>query len=289
MSEENANAPTEDAPATAGDLAPSEESATPQRAEPASWTESLSEDERAYLATKGWDKEGRGVKDILSSYRNLERLRGVGADRLVKLPEEGNVEQAKEFYSRLGVPETPDGYETPEVPLGANDVVDATALSAISHRINHTPAQHAEFANAVSEYLTEAQTKAAEEITARDTLQQRELDADWATKKDENYAAAKRAAERFGIGRDDLNAMQQGLGYRKTVELLHRIGRAIGEGAAPGAVRDGGKNGAVSRSDASAQLEALKNDAGFRQRLTSGDAEARKHWETLKQLAFYGD
>lgn len=253
------------------------------------WMEGWATDaDRQLIAAKGWDREGRGPADLLKAYQNLERLRGVGADELVRLPRDGNEEQAKEFYARLGVPEGPDGYTTPQVEVGGQPLL-SEPLAQISHRLKHTPKQHEEFAAAVGDFLKASQEEQIQAAIERDTREKNELEADWGSRAAENYAAATRAAKRFGLDAAALEGLQAGLGYRGALEFLNKLGRAVGEGAAPDAPRDGATGSPVGREDARKRLDALRNDAAFRKRLVDGDAEAQERWDNLKKLAFYGE
>lgn len=79
--------------------------------EPA-WYGSVDADTESYIKNKGW----KGPGDLLKSYTNLERLRGVGADKLLKLPDFNNADEANAFYERIGVPKAPTDYKAPGEP-----------------------------------------------------------------------------------------------------------------------------------------------------------------------------
>lgn len=257
------------------------QSGAPGGGEAKAWYEGLSEDDQTYLKSKGWDKEGKGPADVLKSYRNLERLRGVDADKLLKLP--GNDEEKAAFYARLGVPETPDGYETPDVSV-EDTPLDKGVFQKLSHDLKLTPEQHVQFAESVSNLLNESLKLERQQALDRDTAEQKKLESEWGDQKDANYAAAGLAARRFGV---DVDAMQKGMGFRATIETLAAIGNALGEGKAP--TRDpltpDSEFGPTPKA-AQERLETLKRDKTFRDRLFSGDEKARKQWQDLKDIAF---
>jgi hypothetical protein len=73
----------------------------------------------------------------------------------------------------------------------------------------------------------------------------------------------------------------------KAMEMLRAAGARMGEapyiGAQPG---QGGSNTLMSRDQAVAEIDALKRDQAFAQRLLAGDRESRRKWDDLHKVAF---
>lgn len=246
------------------------------------WYDGLPADDRAYIATKGWDKEGKTPADILKSYRNIERLRGVDADKLVKLPDWKNAEEVSQFRARLGVPESPDGYENHEVqtPTGP---LRAELIAKISHRIGATPAQHAEMLNATGELMTELFKAEAEEISRRNANELIDLKKEWGTRFDENNQAVDNAVAQLGLDAEFVDALKIAAGEAKTRRVLAQIGMRLAEHK-PAA---GSTTPTLMTSDiAKAQLDHLKGDREFFAKLQAGDTEARRRWTELQRVAF---
>ena len=73
------------------------------------WFDSFDADTKDYITQKGFGD----AKSVVESYRNLEKLRGVPQDRLLKLPDAnagGDAPEWNEVYNKLGKPATPEGY-----------------------------------------------------------------------------------------------------------------------------------------------------------------------------------
>lgn len=64
-------------------------------------------DTRGFVENKGW----KGPQDVVESYRNYEKLRGVPADQIMQLPADMSDREAMmPVYAKLGMPETADQY-----------------------------------------------------------------------------------------------------------------------------------------------------------------------------------
>lgn len=274
--------PTQAAPSVSKALT-SPESGTPETATP-SWTAGMSAEDLAYIGVKGWDKEGKGPADILKSYRNIERLRGVNAEQLTKIPDPANAEEVAAFRSKLGVPEAPDGYPEIEISTPAGDV-DMGIVNQGAHKMGLTPDQHAEFAEWVGGVLSEAQTTQREQIITRDTAEQVALDHEWGAAKDENYLAARKASERFGVDEGTLNSIQDAIGYRKTMELMAKIGRGLGEHKRSDPEEDAAPFG-LTRETAQQRIKMRQADQSFREKLLAGDMASKQEWADLNRIAF---
>ena len=60
------------------------------------------------------DRQWKGVPDVLTSYRNLEKLIGVPPERVIKLPgDKDPVESWNSVYDRLGRPKAAADYKIP--------------------------------------------------------------------------------------------------------------------------------------------------------------------------------
>ena len=252
------------------------------------WFGDFDDDSKSYLAAKGWDKEGKGPGDVLKSYRELEKMRGVDADKLLVMPDKENAEEMSAFFQKLGVPDSPEGYNTAPVDVNGLEL-DTAIVDKLSHGLNHTPEQHAKFVQDVSEYFGNAMVQEAQVAVDRDAVEKQTLEGEWGALATENYAIAGKAATRFGVDTETMDKIQQGLGYRGTVELFAQIGRAFGEGKAP--AEDRAAESApfgVTPTVAKDSLDGLSKDKGFRDKLFSGDTAAKDEWDRLKKLAFQG-
>lgn len=253
-------------------------------AEAAPWTAGMSEDDIAYLETKGWNGSDKGPADILKSYRNLERLRGVGADKLVKLPDRTNPEDVAQFKAKMGIPDSPEGYE-PLALDGAGPDLDSNAMAAISHELELTAEQHAKLGEVTARLLQTAETTNIEQRVTRDTAEEAALNKEWGDLQAENHLAAQRTTQRFGIDAETIESIQDAIGYRKTMEMLVKIGRGLGEHKAPeGEGKDApfGLTPEVARN----RIAERQKDSGFFEKMKGGDTAAKKEWDDLNRIAY---
>lgn len=259
--------------------------AAPPAAPPApAWVDGLSADEKAYIASKGWDKEGKGPGDILKSYRNLERLRGVEADRLAKIPDWSKPEEVAEFRARLGVPESPDKYESPEVALPSG-VLDASMIAPISHELGLTQPQHAQFIEATGKLLTDLFTKENEAFQRRDALERQALDKELGTAKAEfvqNVEAAK-AAFKDVLTPQVVEALTAS-GEVPLLRVLGALGARLKEHRPP--TNGTPANVLMTSEVAKARMAQLRTDKAWMQSHADGDTAKRTEWAELQRIAF---
>lgn len=257
----------------------------PVAAKPASWTEGLSADELAYIGSKGWDKEGKGPADILKSYRNIERLRGVDAEKLVRLPDWSKPEEVAEYRARIGVPDAADKYENHDVtlPIGT---LDASAIAKLSHRIGANQTQHTELLNGTGELLTELFQAEQENMGRKRAVELQDLAREIGPAKlDEFNQDVTSAMKQFeGVLPADLVDAISTVGEAPFRKFLAAVGRSMREHSRPG---DGRPSNALMTADvAKARIQQLKGDKGFFQKLESGDSTTHQEWAELQRIAF---
>lgn len=273
-------APSSFAPLTAVPAAP-----TPAAPSAPTWTDGFSADELAYIESKGWHKEGKGPADVLRSYRNIERLRGVDAERLVRLPDWSKPDEVAEYRTRIGVPESAEKYENHEValPIGT---LDATAIAKLSHRIGANQQQHTELLNGTGELLTELFKAENESMGRKRATELQDLAREVGPAKlpEFNQDVESAIAQFRSLLPDDLLDGIAAVGEAPFRKFLAAVGRSMREHARPG---DGRPSNAPMTADvAKARMNQLRSDAGFFKKLETGDADARQEWAQLQRIAF---
>ena len=146
------------------------------------------------------------------------------------------------FYAKLGRPETPEAYELP-LPEG-DDGAFAKQVAPMLHKAGITGEQAKSLAadwNAMQAEQVAAATAAEQaRITAMDTKNRAEaetLKTEWGQAHDENMHLAKQAVAQFlpkEQAGDIIAAIESRVGYRATIEMLHAIGKGLGEHDAAG-------------------------------------------------------
>jgi hypothetical protein len=207
--------PTQGAAQTAPDPAAAQQ--TP--AATGKWWESVSDaDLKGYAETKGW----KSPEDLLSGYRNLEKL--VGVEKIPMPKNEADAEGWDRVWKALGRPEKADDYKLP-VPEGM-DGAYAKAASEQFHKLGITAKQAqalAEWNNAQVQAAQKAQT---EQSQARFESELSALKSEWGGAWDENRQLAAQAARQFNVDPDKLQA---GLGVKDALSFLAQVGRGLTE------------------------------------------------------------
>ncbi len=250
-----------------------------------SWTEGLSADDKAFLSAKGWDKEGKGVADIIKSYRNAERLRGVEVDKLARIPDWSKPEEVAEWRTRIGVPESPDKYENHEVetPTG---ILRAELLTPISHALGLRQEQHAEFLNATGKLIENLFQAQNEDVSRRNAAELADLKKEWGPKFDEHNQSVANAVAQLGLKEDFVEALKIAAGEAGTRRFLADLGTRLAEHKRPS---EGNPAHVLMTPDvAKARMVQLRADRAWMDAHASGDAEKRREWSQLQTIAFGG-
>lgn len=246
---------------------------------PSPWG-TLDEDQQGYIANKGWD----GVPAMLNSYQQLESLRGVPAERLLKLPsQDAEPTEWEAVFAKLGRPENPDGYGEFELP--ENAPVDDNRVKAFkekAHALGLTAKQAQEMAKWDAEFMVGQQTTMTESRQAELAAELNKLKAEWGTAFDAQMLKADAAAAEFGLEADDVAKLQQVLGRYKTGTFLASLGEKLGEASfetGDGTNRDFQP---MTPAQASAQISQLRDDKAFMSRYLSGDKDAVRRMDALQ-------
>ena len=242
------------------------------------WLPDASPELVGYVQNKGWTDP----KQVLEGYQNLEKLRGVPAERLLTLPAADADEAAKgAFYEKLGRPKDVSGYE---FKLGEQDSAYDAGLkdSFFKHGITAEQAK-----GVIADYaaIAQAQTQAAADAQAQKVnAEHLELMREWGAAANQNLDLANKGLELLGISKDEVDTLGQALGHKRTLTLLADIAKRSGEASL---VTDGGAQGygnVMTPGQAKAKLAELNADAGFRQKILSGDRTAIE--ERRRLIAF---
>lgn len=247
---------------------------------------------RGYAEVKGF-KGNDGVEfseTILESYRNLEKLRGVPAERLLTLPE--NLEDAEAMApirEKLGLAPPKEASEYSFATMENANPERARALEALAlkHGVPKSMAS-ALFADVLAADLAQMQaTEAqyAEEVAVERGKLQAEIGAN---KWDEFLENGRRTARRFGLDDTAIANLENSIGYEKTMRFMDAVGKTTGEAA----FVDGGSGQAhfaVTPEAARTRIDALRNDEGWRQKFAAGDVNAKAEWSRLHKIAYPGE
>lgn len=151
-------------------------------------------------------------------------------------------EEWAEFYGKIGRPETPEGYELP-LPDG-DDGTFAKQMAPILHKHGVSAEQAkglaADWNAMVAAQMAELDAADAAHATAmnvKNTAEAAELKNEWGQAHDANMHFAKLAVQQFipaDKAGDVIAAIESRLGYKATIQMLHGIGKGLGEHDAAG-------------------------------------------------------
>lgn len=213
---------------------------------------------------KGWlaNKKYPDAEHALKSYWSLERLMGADkAGRTVMLPkDENDAEGWKTLSTKLGVPESADGYKLP-MPEGVDEGFAKTA-SQWFHEAGIPPRQANQITERWNAYMQE-QIKAGETADrAESEKQMGTLQKEWGGEFEAKRELAQRGYREFAkqFGLDDKAALERAesvLGASNLTKFFAGLGNMNAESAFAGADGKGGFNG-VSKDAARKELTEIQ-------------------------------
>ena len=269
--------------------------ATPPAAPPAAfdWKASgVDEVGQALVADRGWKNAG----DLVTSYRNLEKLTGVPPEQLVRLPKDNTDPTAwRAVHTKMGCPEKADGYALPKRE-GDKDGAFEKLFAPWLHEAGVSKSAAHTVVGKWNAHL-DAQIKAEQEQAVATQKQQAELlksPGEWGDKFDANTAIVDRAAEAFGMTEAQLASLKASMGYAATMKFLYNIGSKVageGNGLIEGE-RGGTGFAGMSPESARAEIARLRADKTWAKQFNSADPkmkmEARDRMRRLEQMAYPG-
>ncbi len=256
--------------------------ATPAEVE--SWTKALPDELRGMAENKGWESPA----DALKSYADLEKFNGAPADQLLKLPADLNdAEAMAEIYTRLGRPDSPEGYELPsaeDIQDGQTDLTGWFADQSFAAGLTKDQAVHlvGGFAEKMDALAAEAQQ--AVELQSQTDI--RELQREWGPEYPANMQAAKQFALSADITPDEQSAIERGMGTKKFLSWMVSMGRRIGEHSVGG--REETPTGSafgMTPAAARDRIKSLQGDDAFWEKLNKQDPAATREWQNLFKIS----
>lgn len=249
----------------------------------------LDADTSSYVTAKGW----KGPGDVVASYRGIEKLMGVPADQVIKLPQGTDITPEQwntNVYDRLGRPKEVAEYKPHEwVPQGG-DAKFAEAAAGWFHEQGLNPRQAKALATKWNEYSAGMQKTVNDGRATKDAAEVAALKSEWGNNFDGNSQLVDKAAEQFGMNPAQIGALKEAMGPAAAMKFLHNIGAKMG--TSDSFVRSDASNpsfyGGMSPDQAKQEIATLKADKGFMQKYTHGDADAKKRFTELHQRAYPG-
>lgn len=242
------------------------------------WYDGFSDANKGVVQDRQWS----GPEALVESYVNLEKLTGVGPDRLLKLPKSGAApEEWNPVWERLGRPGTPEGYEF------SKDNRDPALLEWAGKAFHKhgLPKSAAEGLLKDYEEFTQQMLDSEEARYSEGVVQQANgLKKEWGAAFDQNVSLAKSAAAKLGMDAYKVDALERILGFDGVMKMFHDIGSRTGESD----FVTGGPTplGVMTPAAAKARISALQGDPDFGRRYIAGDSSARAEMDKLHKWAY---
>lgn len=234
---------TEPAPATATGQAQAPEAPGQGNpaAEPANdadvkaWydVEGITDEQKGFIETKGWTEK---PLELVKGYQELEKFRGVPADKLLTLPEDLTADGAlADVYDRLGRPENAESYEAFSAPEGSPSIDEGRVKWAdtVAHGIGLNQVQRDALIGATMEYEAGVDAEKAKVKDLEQTAQLNELKAEWKGQFDERSELGRRAVRAIlpdGVDKAAaLDAIENALGSAVMLKMFANAGEHMGE------------------------------------------------------------
>lgn len=191
------------------------------------WYSDIAQDDSTagYIQAKGWKDAG----DILESYRNLEKFRGVSEDKLLKLPDEQTPESMRGIYEQLGAAKSVDEYQ---VTMPDNMEVDEGLLGQAREFAFESGMSTSQFQQLVDIYnqsIISGANNITEEYNTNREIQENQLKQDWGSQYQESLFLAEQAMREVGVSDEQRAVLEAGLGVDGTAKLFNKVGSSLQE------------------------------------------------------------
>lgn len=205
--------------------------------------------------------KARGAKTIDQLAKGLlDAQRAIHDKGMVKLPgENASDDERAAFNKAIGVPDSAEGYAfEPPVDGEGNPVQLNTDMLGRLAKAAHKAGMPAEAYKAVVGEFVAAQM---EELAGHNAERQAEA-VDWANgqgdKRAAKLAAVDRGAQALGLEDGEVLKLRDGLGSKRAMEIMARLGEGVGEDVLTGG--GGGRQSFVNADQAQVQLDQMKGD-----------------------------
>ena len=217
------------------------------------WRDGLEGDLVQLVQQKGW----RSARDVLASYQNLEKL--VGGDRLTLPARDAGAEAWAPVWGKLGRPKEAAGYDLAPPAGMTYDAAHADWFRETAFKLGLSQDQARELHDAFLARFP-AVPAVGEEPGAASPEPETDLRQLWGRQYERNMAAARRAYGAFLGDETPFHEIADGLGDGALMDLLAKVGRAIGEDSIT-ARADAKGSGPRSAGEALSEIARLQNAA----------------------------
>lgn len=245
------------------------------------WYESFKSPE---LKTYVQERKINSPEDLATRYQNLEKLKGVPEDRLLKLPEKMEGDAAKAVWQKLGAPKEAKEYGIPREEGKDTSFADWAEQAFFAN--NLTKSQAEGVLKSYSELNAQLQAKQQEAYQNSIRQADEKLKSEWGASYEQNLNLAKQGARILGIDAKTIDLLEKTQGREHLFKTLQKIGVSVGESnfvqGNPAPTTD------LTPEQAQGEIQKLMTDQKFMKKFNKGDVETMERWNRLNQLAAPG-
>ena len=214
---------------------------------------------KTFGGNDSWEGKYTSLASLVGAHKNLETM--LGRDKVPVPTENSPQEEWDAFYSKIGRPEKPDGYEIKR-PDGLDESLwddkRTEGFQAIAHKIGLTPKQAQELAAWELEYVGGQVKTMTEKADAEKASSSAALRKDWGAEYDTKMKLANTAAKQ--VGGDALITNPALANNPDFIRAMAKVGEMISEaGDLPGARSERGSHSASPKSEIE-RIMSDKND-----------------------------
>ncbi len=263
------------------------------------WHQGIPDEFLGLARNKGWkiDDPKEAFLSAAKAYDAAQGKFGVPPEELIRMPKANAApDDIKAFRQKLGVPKEAKEYDLAGLKLNGADLPEAFA-TALRNGLLEAGVSKDNAQTAVKPLLKHLEDTKLEEtatMTAKVAKEMDDLNRSWGANKDKNEFIAKSFLSKL--------ATASGMAAADAVAAWDALSKIGGVGAAAamkmlleGGIRTGedryvsggaqGSNMPLSREGALARIDALKKDAEFVKKLSSGSVLAQEEWHGLHLIA----
>lgn len=228
----------------------------------ASWMEGFNDDLKGYVETKGF----KDPAALAESYKNLEKLRGVPAERLVQWPADPSDREAMlPVYAKMGMPESPDKY-TNVLGDGFNDDV-FKAVAQQAHALGLGDGQF--------QGLQQIMAEQSQAVLEAQETQAAEAFDQWKSSNTEGFNNAARLMADVGMTEESLEGLLAG-DKAQLYDFLAKVAARTGEAQVIQGEPAQAEGFSMSPSAAKQKVQELMADDDFMKQYTSDNKKVRQ-------------
>ena len=249
------------------------------------WADTYEPDTKSWLEAKGLTKldAGKVLPELVKGWHGAESKLGVPAEQLSRLPkDENDAAGLKAYLGKLGVPETPAGYEIkPEEGVEADFPTEAAKWF---YEMN-LPKNIAKGLYSKLRTYAEAKMQAAEERFNQDSdAEIVALKAEWKGPEfDRNVELARRVRSTMGLTDEETMQVERTLGVRRAAQVFSSLGKMLGEHRFVGG-EQAQTRFSMSPEAARVRIAELQADPAWSKAYLSGDADKKAEMARLHSI-----